>query len=176
MAGMIVVAPLKPEDRPAWEVLARGYKAFYRTPATDAQYEAAWLQLRDEGSGLYGLGAYLGDTGEPAGTLVGLAHYLFHPVMWYGDSCYLQDLFVAEAARGRGAGRAMIERVAEMARSQGAIRLYWNTQEDNARARQLYDKVARFNGFIRYEYPLAGTADGNDGFPPVSVEGMASRR
>jgi len=28
------------------------------------------------------------------------------------------------------------------------------TQEDNARARLLYDKVARFNGFIRYDYPL----------------------
>jgi hypothetical protein len=36
----------------------------------------------------------------------------------------------------------------------GATRLYWNTQEDNARARLLYDKVARFNGFIRYDYPL----------------------
>ena len=112
--------------------------------------------MRDEGSGLCGLGAYLGDAagGEPAGTLVGITHYLFHPMMWYGDACYLQDLFVAEAARGRGAARALIERVAETARSRGATRLYWNTQEDNTRARLLYDKVARFNGFIRYDYPL----------------------
>ena len=66
---MVIVAPLKSEDRPAWEELARSYKAFYRTPTTDAQYEAAWRQLRDEGSGLCGLGAYLGDAagGEPAG-------------------------------------------------------------------------------------------------------------
>ena len=35
-----------------------------------------------------------------------------------------------------------------------ASRLYWHTQDDNARARLLYDKVARFSGFIRYEYPL----------------------
>ena len=104
---MVIVAPLKSEDRPAWEELARGYKAFYRTPATDAQYEAAWRQLRDEGSGFCGLGAYLGGAaGEPAGALVGITHYLFHPMMWYGDACYLQDLFVAEAARGRGAARA----------------------------------------------------------------------
>ena len=33
-------------------------------------------------------------------------------------------------------------------------RYYWHTQEDNARARVLYDKVARFSGFIRYAYPL----------------------
>jgi len=45
-------------------------------------------------------------------------------------------------------------RVAEAARERGATRYYWHTQEDNARARVLYDKVARFNGFIRYVYPL----------------------
>jgi hypothetical protein len=33
-----------------------------------------------------------------------------------------------------------------------ASRLYWNTKQDNALARTLYDKVARFRGFITYEY------------------------
>lgn len=149
---MVAIAPLKPEDRPAWEELARGYKAFYRTPTADEQYEAVWRQLRDESSGFCGLGAYL--DGKPTGALVGITHYLFHPQLWYGEACYLQDLFVAETARGKGAARALIERVAEIARSRGATRLYWTTQEDNARARLLYDKVARFNGFIRYDYPL----------------------
>ena len=35
----------------------------------------------------------------------------------------------------------------------GADRFYWHTQESNARARLLYDQVARFTGFIRYGYP-----------------------
>ena len=39
---MVVVALLKSEDRPAWEELASGYKAFYRMPTTDEQYEVAW--------------------------------------------------------------------------------------------------------------------------------------
>lgn len=153
---MIVATPLKPADRPAWEELARGYKAFYRTPTTDEQYEEAWRQLHDEGSGFRGLGAYL-DAGPDAaagGALVGIAHYLFHPQMWYGNACYLQDLFVTETARGQGAARTLIERVADIARDRGASRLYWNTKEDNERARLLYDKVARFNGFIRYDYAL----------------------
>jgi GNAT superfamily N-acetyltransferase len=156
MALMVVVAALSPGDRPAWEELARGYKAFYRTPTTEEQYEAAWRQLQDGGSRFCGLGAYLNDApdGEPASALVGIVHYLFHPLMWYGDACYLQDLFVAEAARGQGAARALIERVAEIARNRGATRLYWTTQEGNARARLLYDKIARFNGFIRYDYSL----------------------
>ena len=41
-----------------------------------------------------------------------------------------------------------------LARERGADRFYWHTQESNARARLLYDKVARFTGFIRYAYPL----------------------
>ena len=36
-----------------------------------------------------------------------------------------------------------------------ASRYYWQTKQDNARARALYDKVARFAGFIRYDYPMA---------------------
>jgi hypothetical protein len=36
----------------------------------------------------------------------------------------------------------------------GAARYYWQTKQDNARARALYDKLARFRGFIRYDYSL----------------------
>jgi GNAT superfamily N-acetyltransferase len=148
---MVVIESLQPEDRSGWEELARGYKAFYQTPATDAEYEATWRQLQEEDSGFYALGARLvaGD-----GELIGITHYFFHPFFWYGEACYLQDLFVTEAARGRGAARALIQAVAAEARAKAATRLYWNTQEDNVRARVLYDKVARFNGFIRYDYPL----------------------
>ena len=145
---MVEVIPLRPQDRARWEVLARGYKAFYRTAVTDAEYETAWQRLlrRD---GVHGLGAHAD------GELVGIAHYLFHTVVWAPTVCYLQDLFTDEAARGRGVARALIEAVAADARSRGAPRLYWLTQEDNARGRALYDKVAKFNGFIRYDYPIA---------------------
>ncbi|MBV8915705.1 MAG: GNAT family N-acetyltransferase, partial [Acetobacteraceae bacterium] len=56
---------------------------------------------------------------------------------------------------GKGAGRSLIAAVAERARAEGSTRLYWLTQEQNATARALYDKVAKHSGFIRYEYPLA---------------------
>jgi GNAT superfamily N-acetyltransferase len=144
---MIEVGPLRPADRAAWEVLARGYKDFYRDTLPDEMYEVTWRQLA-AGTELHGLGARLD------GRLAGIAHYLFHPAVWSGEACYLQDLFVDETVRGRGVARALIEGVAGAARDRGADRFYWHTQEDNARARGLYDKVARFTGFIRYVYPL----------------------
>jgi len=141
------VAPLQPDDRPAWEVLARGYKAFYNTPTTDAEYATAWKRLLAQ-DGVYGFAAHVD------GQLVGITHYLFHTGTWAPTNCYLQDLFTAPAARGTGVARALIEAVADRARSRGAARYYWLTQEQNAVARLLYDKVAKHNGFIRYDYPL----------------------
>jgi len=56
--------------------------------------------------------------------------------------------------RGRGVAGALIKGVAAAALAQGAERLYWLTQDHNATARALYDKVAKYNNFIRYDYPL----------------------
>ena len=70
------------------------------------------------------------------------------------EVCYLQDLFVDATVRRHGCGRELIEAVAAVAVQRGCHRLYWTTKEDNATARSLYDRVARFNGFIRYDYTL----------------------
>jgi GNAT superfamily N-acetyltransferase len=141
------VGPLAPEDRAGWEPLARGYKAFYQTETSAAEYEAAWMRILERKM-VFGLGA------KVDGKLVGIAHYLFHASAWADRVCYLQDLFVAPEARGRGIARALIEAVAQAAREGNATRCYWHTQEANATARALYDRVGRFKGFIRYDYPL----------------------
>lgn len=143
------IAALHPDDRAPWEVLARGYKEFYKTPTSDAEFDTAWNRLIQR-DGILGLGAKID------GRLVGIAHFLFHTAIWAPKVCYLQDLFTAPEARGKGVGRALIEAVAEEARKQGVKRYYWLTHDHNAVARALYDKVAGFNGFIRYEFPLEG--------------------
>jgi GNAT superfamily N-acetyltransferase len=138
---------LKSADRAAWEPLARGYKEFYNTPTSDAENEAAWQRLMAQ-DGVYGLAGFVD------GKLVGIAHYLFHTSTWAPSVCYLQDLFIAHAARGKGVGRALIEAVAAEARARKAAKYYWLTQDNNAVARTLYDKVAKYVGFIRYDYPV----------------------
>ncbi len=144
---MIRIGPLTASERAAWEKLARGYNAFYETELPDSDYVRAWQRLLADRE-IHGLGARLD------GRLVGIAHFLFHSNVWRDDVCYLQDLFVDEAVRGRGAARALIDAVAAAARKRGASRYYWQTKQDNARARGLYDKVARFRGFIRYDYSM----------------------
>ena len=145
---MIEITPLREGDRPGWQPLAVGYNAFYERVLPDADYDRAWRRLL-EGQEMHGLAARLD------GRVAGIAHYLFHTGIWFDDVCYLADLFVDEAVRGQGAARALIEAVAAAARARGCPRFYWLTKQDNARARALYDKVARFAGFIRYDYPMA---------------------
>jgi GNAT superfamily N-acetyltransferase len=137
------------DEREAWEPLWRGYLAFYRTSVSEQATQTAWDRFHDPDEPMFVLGAYL------EGRLVGIVHYIFHRSTWtIGDYCYLQDLFTSEDARGKGAGRALIEAVYERAKEAGASRVYWLTQEDNATARALYDKLADRPGFIQYRKAL----------------------
>jgi len=144
---MVEIAPLAAGDRAEWDVLARGYKAFYEDPQPDEVYDRLWSRLMG-GDAIYGLGARLD------GRLVGMSHYMFHANAWMADVCYLQDLFTAPEARGLGVAGALIHAVADAARARGCAKYYWLTKQDNERARRLYDKVARFKGFLRYDYAL----------------------
>ena len=145
---MVEITPLRREDEQRWAELWRAYLAFYETTLPPEQFTDTWSRIL-HGTQIHGLAA------RREGAIVGITHYLFHATAWTtAPYCYLQDLYVDEAARGTGAGRALIEAVAERAREHGASRLYWLTQENNAVARRLYDNLARYGGFIRYEYPL----------------------
>ena len=141
----LAIRPLRPDERAEWEALWNGYLTFYETSLPKEVSDATWERLHDAREPMFALGAYADDR------LVGIAHYLFHRSCWtIGNYCYLQDLFVAQNARGSGAGRALIAAVEKAAREAGASRLYWLTKEDNMSARALYDKVAERSGFIQY--------------------------
>src|SRR4051812_28326970 len=101
------VRAVEPADFDAWLPLWRGYNAFYGRPDfPDVVTRSTWARFLDPTEPMHALVA------EDAGALVGLTHYLFHrSTTLVGPTCYLQDLFTAEAARGRGVGRALIEAV-----------------------------------------------------------------
>ena len=140
----IIIRDIKPEDRAVWEPLWLAYQRFYKVDLT-AVTDITFARFFDGIEPVHALVAQRG------GELLGFTHYLFHRSTWLaGPTCYLQDLYTADAARGRGVGRALIEAVYARAEQAGASRVYWNTHEDNTTARALYDKVATRSGFIQY--------------------------
>ena len=150
--------------------LWRGYLDFYETQPSAEIYEQRLIATE---SSIRGLGARLDGTDAP---LIGIAHYLFHAHAWTTrEVCYLQDLFVDSAVRRSGCGRRLIEAVAAVARDRGCLRLYWTTKEDNAVARSLCDRIARFNGFIRYDHALRSIVARKGKFNKPMVEFLAFR-
>ena len=134
-------------DRPRWTELWTGYLAFYETTLPPAQYDHTWQRLM--------AGTINGLALRVDGKLQGLVHFLYHESGWtMSPVCYLQDLYIDPACRGTGGGRHLIEAAAAQARQHGAAKLFWLTQSHNALARQLYDRLAKHNGFIRYDYTL----------------------
>ena len=137
------------QDYEQWLPLWDGYNKFYgRSGATALAPEITrmtWSRFFDAYEPVHALVA------ESDGKLVGLTHYLFHrSTTAIAPNCYLQDLFTAEGARGRGVARALINAVYDRAKLAGAPRVYWQTHETNVTAMQLYDKVAERSGFIVY--------------------------
>ena len=145
MTGTILIRPVGEDEREAWNPLWAGYLGFYKTALAGDVSDLAWTRFHDPDEPMFALGGYVD------GALLGFAHYLFHRSTWaHQRYCYLEDLFVAEAARGRGLGRALIEAVYQKAEAANASRVYWLTQESNKTARALYDKLAERSGFIQY--------------------------
>jgi GNAT superfamily N-acetyltransferase len=145
---MISIGMLEADDRDAWEELFAGYHAFYGRPDWPREsYDEAWSRFRQDDR-IHARGARVD------GHLVGIVHFLVHPSTTSADVCYLQDLFTAPEARGKGVARTLIAWVRHWAREQGCARVYWHTQSGNETARRLYDQVAENRGFIQYLIPL----------------------
>lgn len=149
MNDQVTIRAAAQDDFAQWKLLWDGYNAFYgRTGKTALAPEVTrmtWSRLFDAYEPMHALVA------EVSGNLLGLAHFLFHrSTIQIAPSCYLQDLFTVEQARGQGIGRALIEAVYARASAAGAPRVYWQTHETNLAAMALYDQVAERSGFLVY--------------------------
>ena len=143
------VRPVRPDDFAAWKPLWEGYNAFYGRSGDTALppevTQITWSRFFDAAEPMHALLA------ERSGRLIGLAHFLYHrSTIQVPPTCYLQDLFTPEAARGQGVGRALIHAVYEHAKALGSPRVYWQTHETNTVAMRLYDQLAEKSGFLVY--------------------------
>jgi GNAT superfamily N-acetyltransferase len=78
------------------------------------------------------------ENGEP----VAFAVYFFNFSTWLGRAgLYLEDLFVRPELRGKGYGKALLVRLAQIARERGCGRMEWAVLNWNDPAIQFYKKL-----------------------------------
>jgi GNAT superfamily N-acetyltransferase len=142
------VAPLAEGDLPAALPLIAGYQRFYGVEHPDDERNLAFFRrfVAPSDDGLL-LGAW--DEGRLAG---------FATLYWTFSSTHaaevvlMNDLFVADDARGGGIGRALIEASVDVARRREARHLEWLTAIDNRAAQQLYERMgAERSAWFGYE-------------------------
>jgi GNAT superfamily N-acetyltransferase len=145
------IAPVDASEFERLLPLIADYQRFYRVAAIDEGRNREFFRrfLAPSDDGLL-LGA------REAGELVGYACLYWHfSSLQARESVLMNDLFVAESARGRGVGRALIEASAAIARERGAAHLEWSTAPDNHTAQRLYDSTGAVRSeWVEYELGL----------------------
>jgi GNAT superfamily N-acetyltransferase len=133
-------------DEQRWRELWDAYTRFYERQPVEPITCHTWARILDPAAPVYAIVA------ERAGAgVIGIANYVIQEnTSALAPGCYLQDLFVDPAARAAGVGRALIDWLWAEVKAQGWSQLYWQTKENNYRARALYDTYTPHSGFLRY--------------------------
>lgn len=142
----MIIRPAEAKDETEWRKLWADYCTFYEVVVPEAVTATTWERILSVTAPIHAL-----VTEETDGALLGFANYVLHPHTWSDKTlCYLEDLFVATEARGKNVGHGLITRLVEMGRENNWERVYWHTNEDNARARRLYDRFTPADNLVRY--------------------------
>jgi GNAT superfamily N-acetyltransferase len=148
MSQPILIRDPRLSDEIHWRRLWDGYNEFYETSVPPEVTTRTWQRILDPGSSIRGRIA------ENEGTPVGFSVCVLHDGTWVsGSVCYLEDLFVDPACRGKGIGRKLIKDLIDLAKRQNWSMLYWHTHKDNP-ARRLYDEFVEADQFVRYRLQL----------------------
>ena len=135
-------------DKDQWQPLLLAYVEFYESELENDVITLLWQRINDC---QHPINCFIAED-SATGKLIGFVHYIPHPSTWNEKLyCYLEDLFVSPSLRGVGVGAALIKAVNDEAKKQNCSDVYWHTQENNSRARGLYDKITGgTDGFICY--------------------------
>lgn len=143
---VVTIRKIEPRDESGWRSLWQGYCQFYQHAVAETVTRHTWARIMDPHSPVHAIVAERADEG-----VIGMANYILHENTWtLSPVCYLEDLFVAPDKRATGVGKELIDWLLVQMKRQGWSRLYWNTRENNYRARGLYDKYTPHSGFLRY--------------------------
>jgi len=145
----VTIRAIEEKDKGQWLNLWAGYLEFYKSTISIEQTELTWKRLINNELKMFGFVA------ENEEGVIGFTHCLFRPSTWTEtDYCYLEDLFVDPLIRGKGVGRALMEKVVDLAKEKKSKRVYWTTQEFNKTARVLYDSITPVSEYVQYRLPI----------------------
>jgi GNAT superfamily N-acetyltransferase len=132
--------------------LLRGYCDFYEVaPSDEALLELSRALIADpEREGMQLIAR------QPDGVAVGFATiYWTWSTTTAARVAVMNDLFVADAARGSGLAERLIAACRERAADHGARELAWQTAKDNHRAQKVYDRIGGRRSAEWLDYSLA---------------------
>lgn len=136
-------------DLEAIAQLFDGYRRFYRLASDLAGARRfLWERFAHQESVIF--------VAEEAGVAVGFTQ--LYPSFSSGAMArilILNDLFVAEEARRRGVGEALLQTAADYGRRVGAIRLVLSTEVTNRTAQALYERTGWVRDEVFWTYRLA---------------------
>ncbi len=96
---------------------------------------------------------------ESDGQPVGLAVYFFNYSTWLAKhGLYLEDLYVTPAARGTGAGKALLKHLAQIAVGKNCGRFEWSVLDWNEPAIKFYESIGAQPQNEWVGYRLSGQA------------------
>ena len=79
---------------------------------------------------------------EEDGKPIGYAVYFYNYSTWLGkNGIYLEDLYITESKRGKGAGKALLKHIAKMAVNDGCGRFEWSCLDWNKPSRDFYESI-----------------------------------
>ncbi|WP_321314872.1 GNAT family N-acetyltransferase [Halarcobacter sp.] len=94
---------------------------------------------------------------EEDGVAIGLAIYFYNYSTWLGkNGIYLEDLYVSEAKRGVGAGKAMLRYLAKKALEEDCGRFEWSCLDWNTPSRKFYESIGAVSQDEWIGYRLEG--------------------
>ena len=131
---MIAIRPAMPADVPVILRFVRELAVFEREPdavrATEAMLAAALFGERPAAEAVLA---------ETDGESVGFALFFHNFSTWEGRrGLYLEDLYVTPAARGQGAGAALLRHLAALAVARDCARFEWSVLDWNEDAIAFY--------------------------------------
>lgn len=90
---------------------------------------------------------------ESGGEPIGMAVWFFNYSTWQArNGLYLEDLYVTPDARGLGAGKALLKKLAKIALDNGCGRFEWSVLDWNEPAIRVYEAIGAepMSEWIRY--------------------------